>query len=368
MDILLIALADVARDARTLNAARALAAAGYSVGILADGDLPHDVGITTYRWRDPGGRAITRWRSLSRAAAALDVRPRVIGAMDFFAVQAALAVQRRTQARIVYDAREFYFALGPLQGKGWRQRVLAFLESRYVRRVDAITVSGPLDADVLAERYALAERPAVILNTPPYADAVSSTLLRDRCGIPASDLVLVYQGVVLHGRGIEPTMQALRGMSDVHLCVIGDGAARDALRARAHELGVSARVHWVDAVPYDELHAWTCSADIGVTLIENVSMSYAYALPNKFFEYMRARIPQIVSDLPALHAMLHAHPVGVLVEASLAEASIAAAVERLRRPETRAAFVRQCEDIKDLCYERQQRTLLDVYASLVEGR
>lgn len=368
MDILLIALADVTRDARTLNAARALAAAGYTVGILADGALNDEDGITLYRWRDPGGRAIVRWRSLTRAAAALDVRPSVIGAMDFFAVQAALAVQRRTRARIVYDAREFYFALGPLQGKGWRQRILAFLESRYVRRVDAITVSGPLDATVLEERYALAQRPAVILNAPPYADAVASTALRDHCGIAATDVVLVYQGVVLHGRGIEPTMRALRSMQDVHLCVIGDGDAIEAMRARAVELGVSARVQFIGSVPYDELHAWTCSADIGVTLIENISMSYAYALPNKFFEYMRARIPQIVSDLPALQAMLHDHPVGVLVEASLAEASIVAAVERLRRPETRAAFVRQCDDIKDLCYERQQRTLLDVYASLIEGR
>lgn len=367
MDILLIALADVTRDARTLNAARALASAGYRVGILAAGTLTNEHGITMHPWSDPGGRAWRRWRSITRAAAALDVQPRVIGAMDFFAMQAALVVQRRTKARLVYDSREFYFALGPLQGRGWRQRVLSWLESRYVRRVDAITVSGPLDADVLAERYHLAERPAVILNAPPYADAIRSTRLRDAFGIGVDRTVLVYQGMIMHGRGIEPTMVAMTSMPDVHLCVIGDGPDRAALAARASDLGVADRVHWVGAVPYDELHAWTCSADVGVTLIEDVSMSYAYALPNKFFEYMRARIPQLMTDLPALRDVTHRHPVGVLVEASLSPASIRAALDRVRQPATRAAFAAQCEDIRDLCYERQQHTLLDVYAALFEG-
>ncbi|MBU3742549.1 MAG: glycosyltransferase family 4 protein [Candidatus Kapabacteria bacterium] len=366
MDIMLIALADVRRDARTLNAARALASAGYRVGILAAGSLRAEAGITLYPWNDPGGRAWRRWQSLTRAAAALDVRPRVIGAMDFFAMQAALLLRRRCDARIVYDAREFYFALGPLQGRGWRQRVLSWLESRYVRRANVITVSGPLDADVLANRYRLRDRPAVILNAPPYADAVASTLLRERAGVPGNALVLLYQGVVHHGRGLMPLLDAMPLMSDVHLCVIGDGPALQELQHAAAARGLSDRVHWLGSMPYDDLHAWTCGADIGVTLIEDVSMSYAYALPNKFFEYMRARIPQIVSDLPALHDMIQRYPVGLLVESALRPAAIVDAVDRLRRSETRDAFAAQCDAIRDVCYERQASVLLDVYASQVE--
>ena len=366
MDILLIALADVSRDARTLNAARTLASAGYRVGILAAGSLAAEAGITHFRWDDPGGRAWRRWQSLTRAAATLDVRPRVIGAMDFFAMQAALLVQRRSHARIVYDAREFYFALGPLQGRGWRQRVLGWLESRYVRRADVITVSGPLDADVLAERYRLKQHPAVILNAPPYAEAVASTLLRRRASVPDDALVLLYQGVVHHGRGLMPLLEAMPLMANVHLCIIGDGPALQPLQHVAAARGVSDRVHWLGAIPYDDLHVWTCGADIGVTLIEDVSMSYAYALPNKFFEYMRARIPQIVSDLPALHDVVQRYPVGLLVEPTLRPTAIVDAVDRLRRNETRAAFAAQCEAIRDVCYERQASVVLDVYASQME--
>ena len=366
MDILLIALADVTRDARTLNAARVLARAGYSVGVLAAGTDVSEPNLQHIPWHDPGGRAWRRRRALTRAARAVDARPRVVAAMDFFAVQAAFAVARRCDARVVYDAREFYFALGPLAGHPIRQRVLAWMERRAIHRVDAVTVSGPLDADVLAQRYALAERPAVMLNTPPYADRVASDLLRRNGDIPSGDLVLLYQGVIHHGRGIEPVMMAMAERSDVHLCIIGDGPARTALEQRAAALDVADRVHWIGSIPYDELHAWTCSADIGLTLIEDVSMSYAYALPNKFFEYMRARIPQLVSDLPALHGMVQEHPVGILVDAALAPQDVARAIDRLRNHATRQAFAEQCDDIRDLCYERQARVLLDVYASMME--
>lgn len=366
MDILLIALADVTRDARTLNAARVLARAGYRVGVLASGTDVSEPNLQHVPWHDPGGRAWRRRRALTRAARAVDARPRVVAAMDFFALQAAFAAAQRCNARVVYDAREFYFALGPLAGHPVRQRVLAWMERRAIRRVHAVTVSGPLDADVLAQRYALVERPAVILNTPPYADRVTSDLLRRHGDIPSGDLVLLYQGVVHHGRGIEPVMTAMAERSDVHLCVIGDGPARAALEQRAAVLGVDGRVHWIGSIPYDELHAWTCSADIGLTLIEDVSMSYAYALPNKFFEYMRARVPQLVSDLPALHAMVQEHPVGILVDAALAPQDVTRGIDRLRNPATRQAFAEQCDDIRDLCYERQARVLLDVYASMME--
>lgn len=366
VDVLLVALADVTRDARTLNAARVLARAGYRVGVLAAGSDISEPNLQHYPWHDPGGRARRRWRALTRAAATLDVRPRVVGAMDFFAMQAARTVQRVSNARIVYDAREFYFALGPLQGRGVRQQVLAWLERRYMRMADAVTVSGPLDADVLKQRYALAARPAVILNAPPYADRIASNRLRQHCSIPDDNTVLLYQGVVHYGRGIEPVMTAITSMPDVHLCIMGEGPAGEALAQRAAALGVADRVHWIGSIPYDELHAWTCSADIGLTLIEDVSMSYAYALPNKFFEYMRARIPQVVSDLPALHAMVQAHPVGVLVDSALAPQDVARAIDRLRNPATMRAFAERCDDIRDLCYERQARAVLDVYAAMME--
>jgi len=48
----------------------------------------------------------------------------------------------------------------------------------------------------------------------------------------------------------------------------------------------------------------TASVDIGVSLIENLSTSYYYALPNKLFEYIMADVPVVVSNLPQMKKLL----------------------------------------------------------------
>jgi glycosyltransferase involved in cell wall biosynthesis len=111
-------------------------------------------------------------------------------------------------------------------------------------------------------------------------------------------------------------------------------------------------VHWLGAVPYDTLHALTCGADVGLCLIEPVSMSYEYALPNKLFEYMMARVPCLATDLPALHDHITRYPVGILVERALSPQAIVDAMERLRQPATYAAMKGACERVREISYER----------------
>lgn len=368
-DVLLIALARIEQDARTLNLARALAEAGMQVVVIAAAsNAARDASFRVIPWDDPGGSALQRWRSLSRFVRTQRIRPRVVGAMDFFALVQARAMARRCDVPLFYDMREFTFALGPLQGRGWKQRVISAIERWALRDVDRVIVSGPLDAKVVHERYQLPELPTVVMNTPPYQPRVPSTILRDRFSIPADHAVVIYQGVVHHGRGIEPFLRALPLMPDVHLCVVGDGPARDELRTRAMTSLTSpaaARVHWMDSVPYDQLHPITCSAAIGLCTIEPVSMSYEYALPNKLFEYMMAEIPSIVTDLPALRAQLAEIPAGILVGRGQEATELADAVRRLRQPATAAAMAEQARRVRSISYDQQARRVVDLVRDLL---
>ena len=362
-DVVLVALADVSRDARTLNLARALGAAGLIVHVVASAPNDwSDLAFTLHRFPDAGGSAFQRWRSLNRFVRTLDLRARVVGAMDLFAANAAKQLARRSNARFIYDMREFYFALGPLEGKGLKQRLIAWHEERHiVPHAAAIIVTSSMDADVVMEHFHLRERPHVLLNTPPYRDRVTSNVLRDRFAIPTDHIIVIYQGVVHDGRGLAPFMKAMPQMPDVQLCIVGDGPAKERLQSIAERLDLDGRIHWVGSVPYDQLHAVTCCTDVGLCLIEPVSKSYEYALPNKLFEYMMARIPSLVSDLPALRRQMAEAPVGVLVEPTLSVPAIIEAMERLRVPATRQAFIDHCEGIRDLAYERQALGAVDLF-------
>lgn len=362
LDVLLVALADITRDARTVNLARTLSSRGLAIGVLGAFREDRQEPFHKVSWSDPGGRAIKRWWSFTRTCSATDVRPKLVIAMDVFALAGASRIAHRAKAKLFYDMRELNFALGPLQGKGLKQTIITRHEERQLRNVDAVIVSGDLDADLVHKRFNLATRPLVLLNTPPYKDVVDSPL-RAKCGLGATTPLVIYQGVVHHGRGLEPFFHAMLQLPDLHLAVMGDGPAMTELQRRAEQIGVAGRVHWLGSVPYDELHAYTCGADLGLCLIEPLSLSYEYALPNKLFEYMNARIPSIVSDLPALRLHIEKYPVGGPVGRSLDTNEIVRVTRSMLAPETASAMKKACEAIRELSYDCQAESI----CSAIEG-
>jgi glycosyltransferase involved in cell wall biosynthesis len=357
VDVLLVALANIRQDARTLNLARALSRAGYNVGVIASGTVDD---LEVFSWPDPGGSAFTRWRSLNAFVKNADIKAKVVFGMDLFALQAARSKAKKCRCPLFYDMREFYFALGPLEGRGWKQRIIAWHERALLRHVDQVLVSGYLDAKIVNQRFALKKHPHVLLNTPPWKERLQSTYLRDVFSIPATATIVLYQGVVHHGRGLAPFMQAMHQREYVHLCVVGDGPAKQDLQQQAQRLGVAERVHWHNAVDYDALHPITCSADVGLCLIEPVSASYRYALPNKLFEYMMARVPVLATDLPALHEQLVRIPAGMLVHADLRVADILDALDRLLLPATYTAMQEAAARVRTVAYEQQVDALIEL--------
>ena len=58
---------------------------------------------------------------------------------------------------------------------------------------------------------------------------------------------------------------------------------------------------------------YTAQADLGISLEENLGLNYYYALPNKLFDYIQARIPVLVSDLPEMAAVVHSYGIGKVI-------------------------------------------------------
>ena len=145
----------------------------------------------------------------------------------------------------------------------------------------------------------------------------------------------------------------------MHLCVIGDGPARAELASAAQAAGVADRVHWLGAISYDELHAWTCSADVGLCIIEPISKSYEYALPNKLFEYIMAQVPVVTTDLPAMRRIVQRYGLGVAIAAPPEPEAIARAIERALDRNHFIPLLRAAAKL--FSYERQEETVLCTY-------
>ena len=132
--------------------------------------------------------------------------------------------------------------------------------------------------------------------------------------INADQKILLYQGVILEGRGIKIIMDVIDQIDNVHLVFIGDGDYFQQFKNAAEKSKSSSRIHFIGAVNNNELLGYTASADLGMALIENISLSYYYALPNKLFEYIMAGVPILCSNLPQMKMMVEKHKVGQVVD------------------------------------------------------
>ncbi|MDR0542516.1 MAG: glycosyltransferase [Dysgonamonadaceae bacterium] len=126
--------------------------------------------------------------------------------------------------------------------------------------------------------------------------------------------VLLYQGAVNIGRGIERIIDAMPYLDEFVFYVIGDGDILEALKERVSRLGLNNSVFFTGRVPFERLSAYTACADIGINLLENKGLNYYYSLPNRIFDYIRAGIPVLASDFPEIRRIVSNYGVGVLTD------------------------------------------------------
>jgi glycosyltransferase involved in cell wall biosynthesis len=204
-------------------------------------------------------------------------------------------------SRIVYDTHEL--ETETQSSTGIRKWLATRLERALIRRVEAVIVVSEAIAAWYREAYNIGE--VHVVRNVPYGrkrPAAKSDLLRKACGIKNGELLFICQGMVDEGRGISIILNAFARLpGDRHVVFLGYGPMVGLVKERAlrHH-----NIHYHPAVPPDRLLEYTAGADIGISLIENTSLSYYYSLPNKVFEYIACGVPVIVSDFPEMAALV----------------------------------------------------------------
>jgi hypothetical protein len=105
---------------------------------------------------------------------------------------------------LFYDSRELFRYLGGLKNKKNVQWLLAGIEKMFIGKCDKVIVTGTMDAEVLKEDYGLRPEKFILLrNLPKKVQTIQKRDLRAQYGFPENSLILLYQGVILKGRGLE---------------------------------------------------------------------------------------------------------------------------------------------------------------------
>lgn len=263
-------------------------------------------------------------------------------------------------SKIIYDSREIFSALGTLENQTIKQKILAMIEKVSVRNLQKIVVSGELDAEYLKKYFSDYHKKYYVLkNLPKETEIIKTNYLREKFKIAQNKTILIYQGVILPGRGIMPIIKAIEASDDFVLVIIGEGNFRARISEVIVQNNLQGKVMIHPQVQYNDLLNITASADIGVSLIEPITFSYELALPNKLFEYVYAGLPVLVSDLPAMKSFVEENGVGEIVSRSLSKEQI---LDKLYLITQNLAHYKELiHKIKDnFTYQSQSKTLMQI--------
>ena len=199
---------------------------------------------------------------------------------------------------LIYDTHELETETAT--SKGGRKMLMRLVERVFIGSADAVSVVNRSIADWYAKAYAL-KRVYVVKNVPVRTETplVRTGLLRRAIGLnPLDAQLFIYQGLLSKGRGIELLIQVFSDLSkDRHIVFMGYGELEGTIRRVSQS---NPNIHFLAAVPPERVKDYTVDADVGLSLIENVCLSYYLCLPNKLFEYAACGVPSIVSSFPEM--------------------------------------------------------------------
>jgi hypothetical protein len=290
-------------------------------------------------------------------AALGSLRPDVIVANDLATLPLALALNAR--AGVIYDAHEY----SPREMENhlaWRfffQDYNDYLCRTYLRKARAMLTVCHGIADEYRACYGV--RPEVLTNAPPYHE------LEPGPTDPAT-VRMIHHGGAIPMRRIDLMIEAMDFLDErFHLDLMLMPTDRRCLaRLRALAAG-RPRVRFVPTVPMAELPRRINGYDVGLYLLPPNNFNNRMALPNKFFEFVQARLAVAIGPSPEMAALVREYDCGV-VSADFTPRSIAASLNgldarRIAHYKARSAFA-----ARELCFEHNAAVLLDMVERVAE--
>ncbi|QFG68360.1 glycosyltransferase family 4 protein [Ornithinimicrobium pratense] len=354
--LLIISYSRLFRDARVLRQIRlfrddyAVTTVGYGPapeGVVAHHQVPDEIiywhvdrklVVARIYQRAFDTAPITRWAREQLVGQEYDV----ILANDLQPVP--VAIEMRPRGGVHVDLHEY---VTRQKEEVWRFRTFlapyyGYLIKKWVRRANSVTTVG----FKLAEQYEaeFGVPCGVVFNAPERRELTP--------GEVADPVRLVHAGGATPGR-LEMMLAAVEQVQggatlDLFLVDSGSGYA-GSVRERYVD---HPRIHVHDAVPTSELVNTLHRYDVGVHILAPVSFNHRYAMPNKIFDYVQARLGVLIGPSPEMAALVREHSVG-WVSQGFTAADVARTIDGLTRDDVARAKGASDVAARVLCAEEQ---------------
>ena len=315
--------------------------------------LPHDLRASAYEGLYWSSTLVAD--CLSKLS---QLRPDVVIANDIDALPLALRVA--SGAPVIFDAHEY----APREydnSRTFRMRIepyRRYLGARYIPMAAAMTtvcrgVADSYEADT-------GVRSIIITNAPAYEP------LRPFLPGDEAPIRMVHHGMGAPVRKIENMIRMMEHLDQRFVLdfMLVPSPARYVRRLEDMAAG-DGRIRFRPLVPMRELARATNAYDIGLFLLEPTNFNYLHALPNKFFEFIQARLAIAIGPSPEMAALVRRHDLGV-VAPDFSPKALAARLRSVTRDQI-TAWKRNADVVaKELSAENNALILQDLVRRVSE--
>ena len=253
---------------------------------------------------------------------------------------------------IVYDSHELFPEIPELVDKPFVKKCWSTLEAWILPKLkNTYTVCNSI-ADYYDEKYNTKFK--TILNLPNKKELELGSFPFKTAG----KKVIIYQGAVNIGRGLELMIDTMEFLDNCILVIIGNGDLYEDLTQKVKN---NNKIHFLGKFSPKKLHKLTPLANLGLSIEEDLGLNYRFALPNKIFDYIQAEVPILVSDLPEMKQVIQNYNVGEIVKKRNPK-ELAIQIEQILKRD----FSTELKGAKkELVWENQEEKLLTIFNNLM---
>jgi len=276
-----------------------------------------------------------------------------ICAIDLDTILPCYLVSKLKNVKRVYDAHEYFTQLEEVISRPIIYKYWHWVERTMIPRFKkGYTVCKSI-ADLFTQKYGATYE--VIRNVP---------LLAPMEEIEKKEKILIYQGAINKGRGLEKLIAAMQNIQGI-LWICGEGNFMNEIKSAVIKYKVTEKVVFWSMLNPEELKIKTRSAYIAINPFERQGLNQYLSLSNKFFDYIHAVLPQVAMNYPEYSNINKETEVAVLID-DLEPETIAASVNKLfSDKELYTRLKNNCKQTRDkFNWQQEEKKLLAFYQQL----
>jgi len=287
---------------------------------------------------------------------------KIIVANDLDTLGGSYFAAKLSGKKLVYDSHEYFTQVPELINRPIKQRLWLSLEKFILPKLkNAITVSASI-AEAYKRDYGTNFQ--VIRNLPYRVE--NQNPKTNTTAKQTDEKIIIYQGALNLGRGLESAIQAMRFINGAQLWLVGSGDLDEQLKILTRKLGLQFKVRFFGQVPFQEVSNLTAQADLGLSIEEDLGLNYRYALPNKLFDYIQHQVPVLVSPLPEMAKIITDYAIGQTLNSRDPHEMAMQIKEILNNQELHNKFTLSLNKAaQKLCWENETAVLEHIFGNLI---